>query len=410
MDVKKIKNDFPIFKRFPGLVYLDNSATTQKPQCVIDSISKFYSEQNSNVHRGLYSEGEIATSLYEQVRENVAAFIGAAHSSEVVFTSGTTESINFVANGWALTNLAPGDEILITQAEHHANLLPWQYIAKRTDAVIKFIEINPHTYVFDNPEQFLTSRTKFLSVTYHSNVLGAVWGQDNQSLKKLINAAKKQGIKVLIDAAQVPVHQQINIQELGADFIVFSGHKMFGPTGVGVLYINKALHDDITPFMFGGGMVNSVSWQSASWASAPHKFEAGTPPIASVIGLGASVDYIRSKIDFAELKTHQAELCSELINKLNKIEFVKIVANQDIARQSGHILCFTVDGIHAHDIAGFVANKGIAVRAGHHCAQPLVRHLGIESLVRVSFAAYNDLNDLDKFVDALNKSVKFFKK
>lgn len=410
MDLKKIKSDFPIFKNLSNLVYLDNSATTQKPQVVIDAISKFYSEQNSNVHRGLYSESEVATSLYESVREKVAAFVGASHSSEIIFTSGTTEGINFVANGWALSNLAPGDEILITQAEHHANLLPWQYVANQTDAVIKFIEINPQTYTFDNPEQFLSPRTKFLAVTYHSNVLGPVWGADNQNLKKLIAAAKNQGIKILIDAAQVPSHQQIDVRVLGADFVVFSGHKMFGPTGVGVLYIKKALHDEVNPFMFGGGMVNSVSWQSAKWAPAPHKFEAGTPPISSVIGLGAAVDYIKSNINFENLKTHQAELCSELIKRLNKIECVKVVANQEIVNQCGHIVSFAVDGIHAHDIAGFVAGKGISVRAGHHCAQPLVKLLGFESLVRVSFAAYNDLRDVEMFVEELKNAINFFKK
>jgi cysteine desulfurase/selenocysteine lyase len=410
MDLKKIKSDFPIFKNVPKLVYLDNSATTQKPQVVINAISKFYSEQNSNVHRGLYSEGEVATTLYEQTREKIATFINAKDSSEIVFTSGTTESINFAAYGWALRHMGPGDEILITQAEHHANLLPWQYVAMQTDAVIKFIEITPQTYTFDNPAIFLSPRTKLLAITHHSNVLGPVWGKDNQNLKKLIVAAKKQNIKVLVDAAQIPAHQQINVQELNADFVVFSGHKMFGPTGVGVLYIKKDLHDDVNPFMFGGGMVNSASWQGAKWAPAPHKFEAGTPPISSVIGLGAALDYIKLNLNFDALKKHQAELCSNLIEQLNKIKEVNIVGNQDLIKNEGHIVSFAIDGVHAHDIAGFVGNKGMAVRAGHHCAQPLVKHLGFESLVRASFAVYNDLHDVEAFVEELKKAIKIFKK
>lgn len=410
MDFKKIINDFPIFKNSKQLVYLDNSATTQKPQVVIDLISKFYAEQNSNVHRGLYSHGEIATTLYEQARKKVAEFINAEHAEEVIFTSGTTEGINFVANGWGLRHLKPGDEILITQAEHHANLLPWQYVAKQTGAVLRFIEINTQTYSFDNPERFLTPATKIVAVTNHSNVLGPVWGQNCENLKKLITAAQKQGTKVLIDAAQIPAHQKIEVQALNADFIVFSGHKMFGPTGVGILYIRKNLHDEVDPFMFGGGMVNSVSWECAKWAPAPHKFEAGTPPISSAIGLATAIDYIQTNFDFDELKKHQAELCKVLIEELSNTKEVQIIGNSSIIQTEGHLVSFTVEGIHAHDIAGFVGSRGVAVRAGHHCAQPLVKHLGLESLVRVSFAAYNTLQDVHAFVNELKTAIKIFTK
>lgn len=410
MVFKKIKDVFPIFNKSKQLVYLDNSATTQKPQTVIDAISKFYSEQNSNVHRGLYSQGEVATTLYEDARRNVASFINAKHVEEVIFTSGATEGINFVASGWGLRHLGSGDEILITQAEHHANLLPWQYVAMQTDAVLKFIQINGTSYTFDDPEAFLTPKTKLLAVTYHSNVLGPVWGHNFDNLKKLIIAAQAQGVKVLIDAAQVPAHQKIDVQALNADFVVFSGHKMFGPTGVGVLYIKKALHEDVNPFMFGGGMVNSVSWQCAKWAPSPHKFEAGTPPISSAIGLSAAIDYIQANFDFNVLKKHQADLCHSLIEQLKNIKEVRVVGNVQLIESEGHLVSFAVDGIHAHDIAGFVAIKGVAVRAGHHCAQPLVKHLGFESLVRASFAAYNDLSDVQIFVNELKESIKFFKK
>ncbi|KKQ33139.1 MAG: Cysteine desulfurase [candidate division TM6 bacterium GW2011_GWF2_37_49] len=410
MDFKKTKNDFPIFRQSKHLVYLDNSATTQKPQVVIDAVSKFYSEQNSNVHRGLYDHGEIATTLYESARQKIASFINAKHVEEIVFTSGTTESINFVANGWGLSHLRPGDEILITQAEHHANMLPWQYIAGKTGAVLKFIEINPATYLFNDPERFLTSRTKLIAVTHHSNVLGPVWGNNCENLKKLISSAQKQGVKVLIDAAQIFAHQKFDVQALNADFVAFSGHKMFGPTGVGVLFIKKDLHEEVNPFMFGGGMVNSVSWESAKWAPAPHKFEAGTPPISSAIGLAAAVDYIQSNFDFNELKTHQAELCKTLVEQLNCISQVRIVGNIQLIESEGHLVSFAVEGIHAHDIAGFVGSKGIAVRAGHHCAQPLVKHLGFESLVRVSFAAYNTIYDVEVFVKELKSAITIFKK
>ena len=410
MYFKKIKSDFPIFRQSKQLVYLDNSATTQKPQSVIDAVSKFYSEQNSNVHRGLYDYGEIATALYETARQKIASFINAKHVEEIVFTSGTTEGINFVANGWGLSHLRSGDEILITQAEHHANLLPWQYVAAKTGAVLKFIEINPKTYQFDDPERFLTSRTKLIAVTHHSNVLGPVWGNNCEYLKKLISAAQKQGVKVLIDVAQIPVHQKVDVQALNADFVAFSGHKMFGPTGVGVLFIKKDLHEAVNPFMFGGGMVNAVSWDSAKWAPAPHKFEAGTPPISSAIGLSAAVDYIQTKFDFNELKIHQAGLCKALIEQLSDIREVSVVGNIQLIEFEGHLVSFAVDGIHAHDIAGFVGSNGIAVRAGHHCAQPLVKHFGFESLVRVSFAAYNTVYDVEAFVNELKSAITIFKK
>lgn len=410
MDFKKIKNDFPIFTQANKLVYLDNSATTQKPQIVINAVSKFYSEQNSNVHRGLYDHGEVATTLYEAARQKIASFINAKHVEEVIFTSGATEGINFIANGWGLAHLHPGDEILITQAEHHANLLPWQYVAGKTGASLKFIEINPYTYQFDESARFLTSQTKLIAVTHHSNVLGPVWGNSSEGLKKLISVAQKQGVKVLVDAAQIPAHQEIDVQALNADFLAFSGHKIFGPTGVGVLFIKKALHEQVNPFMFGGGMVNTVSWKGAKWAPAPHKFEAGTPPISSAIGLAAAVDYIQTNFNFNELKTHQAGLCKVLIEQLSGISEVHIVGNIQLIESEGHLVSIAVDGIHAHDIAGFVGSNGIAVRAGHHCAQPLVKHLGFESLVRVSFAAYNTACDVEDFVNELKLAIKIFKK
>ena len=348
MNFKKIRDDFPIFSKIEQsgqnlvhghkYVYLDSAATTHKPQVVIDSLVDFYTLHNANVHRGLYESGEQATALYEGAREKIAKFINAKKTSEIIFTSGTTESINFVAQTWATSNLKPGDEILLTQAEHHSNLLPWQRVAKQTGAVLKFITINPKTFKLEqnvleqnSPEQWVTSRTKLVAVTYVSNILGDIWDagvsdtcvsdtcvHDTRAglLENLLNTAKEHGAKILIDAAQAVAHRKIDLQTLDVDFMAFSGHKMFGPTGIGVLYIKSDLHDQIEPYKVGGGMVNSVSFDSASWAQAPQKFEAGTPAIAQVIGLGAAVDYISQNLDFDQVAKHEAVLCKRLLSEL----------------------------------------------------------------------------------------------
>jgi cysteine desulfurase/selenocysteine lyase len=410
MDLKKIRENFPIFSKKDAagckFVYLDSAATTHKPQTVIDSMVDFYTLYNSNVHRGLYESGEQATILYEKSREKLAKFINASKSSEIIFTSGTTESINFVAQAWATSNLKPGDEILITQAEHHSNLLPWQRVAAKTGAVLKFIPINPKTFKVQKPEQYVTSKTKLVAVTYISNVLGDIW--EHGQLENLINAAKKNGAKVLLDAAQAVAHRKIDVQALNVDFMAFSGHKMFGPTGIGVLYIKSDLHDIVEPYQVGGGMVNSVSFESASWAQAPQKFEAGTPPISQAIGLGAAVDYMSQNLNFDEIANHEAILSQRLLAELTKIKKIKIAGNTQELEKHGHLVCFAVDGVHAHDIAGYLGGKGISVRAGHHCAQPLVKSLGFESLVRVSFAVYNTVQDVDIFITELKEALKFF--
>ncbi|MFH1254570.1 MAG: SufS family cysteine desulfurase [bacterium] len=416
MDFKKIRSDFPIFSKIEKMgrkfVYLDSAATTHKPQQVIDSIVDFYTLYNSNVHRGLYDSGEQATALYEGSREKVAKFINAKASSEIIFTSGTTESINFVAQTWAASNLKPGDEILLTQAEHHANLLPWQRVAKQTGAVLKFIPIFCHPELdsgsiqINSPEHLVTSRTKLVAVTYISNVLGDIWATGQ--LESLITAAKKQGAKILIDAAQAVAHRKVDVQTLNVDFMAFSGHKMFAPTGIGVLYIKSDLHDQIESYKVGGGMVNSVSFQNASWAKSPHKFEAGTPAIAQAIGLGVAIDYISQNLNFEQIAKHEVVLHKQLLAEILKIKKIKIAGNISATEPHGSMLCFAVEGVHAHDIAGYVGGKGISVRAGHHCAQPLVKSLGFESLVRVSFGVYNTEQDVDAFVTELKEALKFF--
>jgi len=416
MDFKKIRSDFPIFSKIEQMgrkfVYLDSAATTHKPQQVVDSIVDFYTLHNANVHRGLYDSGEHATALYEGAREKVAKFINAKASSEIIFTSGTTESINFVAQTWAVNNLKSGDEILLTQAEHHANLLPWQRVAKQTGAVLKFIPIFCHPELdsgsiqINAPEHLVTPRTKLVAVTYISNVLGDIWNQGQ--LENLIKNAKAQGAKILIDAAQAVAHRKVDVQALDVDFIAFSGHKMFAPTGIGVLYIKSDLHDQVEPYKLGGGMVHSVSFESASWAKSPHKFEAGTPAIAQAIGLGVAVDYISQNLNFDQIAEHEVFLYKKLLSELVKIKKIRIAGNISEAEPHGSMVCFTVDGVHAHDIAGYLGGKGISVRAGHHCAQPLVKLLGFESLVRVSFGVYNTEQDVDTFVTELTEALKFF--
>jgi len=409
MDVIKIRKDFPLLSEKSDnqqpLIYLDTSSTAQKPAVVIDTLARFYTSINANVHRGLYELGEGATTQYEAVREKVAHFINAQHADEIIFTKGTTEGINFIAACWAEQHLKAGDEIVLTQAEHHANLLPWQRVAQKTGAKLVFIQLDKETFTFKNPEQFITSKTKLLAVTYSSNVLGDVWDHNRQQLENLVARAHAVGARVLIDAAQAVMHRKLDIQHLNPDFLVFSGHKMMGPTGVGVLYIKKMLHDAVQPYQTGGSMVHFVSFEKATWAPSPQKFEAGTPPIAAVLGLGAAIDYINQKINFEQLQKHEARLCSVLIDGLEKIEGVRIVGNKLWARHHGHLISFMFDGAHPHDIASILGVQRIAVRAGHHCAQPLVHMLGIDSLLRVSFGVYNTIEEVEIFIKALAQAV-----
>jgi cysteine desulfurase/selenocysteine lyase len=414
MNTLKFKDSFPFFaalgRKHQTAVYLDNAATTHKPQVVIDALVDFYTNHNANVHRGLYDLGEGSTVMYEQAREKVARFINAKHTEEVIFTKGTTESINFVAATWAASNLRTGDHILITQAEHHANLLPWQQVVKQTGAQLSFIEIDPTTYMFKNPEQYLTPDVKLVAITAESNVLGPVWDPKTDQLTTFIAAAHQAGAKVLLDAAQIPVHQRIDVRHLNADFVVFSGHKMFGPTGIGVLYIKRELHDQLPPYQCGGSMVHAASFAAATWTTTPQKFEAGTPPIASAIGFGVAADYLTTQVDMAALVKHETSLCAYLLAGLRSRQDINIVGHQPWIQDHGHLVSFAVKGLHAHDLAAYLSTQGIAIRAGHLCAQPLINHLGFESLARVSFALYNTTEDVNHFVDALSKGITILKK
>lgn len=394
--------DFPILKQTingNAFAYFDNASTTQKPQFVIDAICNFYASAYAPIHRGVYVLAEEATRKYEEVRMNVAHFIGAQDAREVVFTHGTTESINLVASSWAHYHCKEGDEIVVSELEHHANLLPWQRVAKQTGAQLKFIPVRPDgTLDLDNLEHIITKKTKLVSVTHVSNAVGTT-----VDIKKIIKRARAVGAKVLIDAAQSAPHQRIDVTELDCDFLVFSPHKMLGPTGVGVLYVHKRLHDEMEAYQLGGGMVYESTYESATFLPMPQLLEAGTPPIAQVIGLGAALEYLKDHVDFNALAKHEAALASQLIDGLNKLKGIRILGPQDELKAQGHMVSFVVENMHAHDVAGYLDSYGIAVRAGHHCAQPFARKLGYNASIRASFYLYNMSEEVDRCLDALKK-------
>jgi len=412
MNFERIRLDFPILNKkhdFGSLVYLDSGATAQKPAQVINSVVNFYENFNSNVYRGVYQLGENATTMYEKARDKVASFINAADPSEIIFTGGTTEGLNFVADTWAAANISEGDEILLTEAEHHANFLPWKHLATKTGAKLRFIKIDKNSFkLLPEEGNLINEKTKLVSLIHFSNVLSNVW-QENQ-LENLIKKAHQVGAKVLLDAAQSVPHKKIDIQSLNADFFVFSGHKMLGPTGIGVLFIKKELHGDVEPYQFGGSMVRSAVAPIPTWNDPPQKYEAGTPPIAQAIGLGAAVDYLKENVDFDELKTHEAKLCAKLVDGLQEMKGIHILADLGEIKKKGHLVSFWVDDIHVHDLAGFLGPKGISVRAGHHCAQPLSVAFNIQATLRVSFYLYNNEPDVDAFLRGLKSAIEFFKK
>lgn len=403
--MKNMRGDFPILKQIVNgkpLIYFDNAATTQKPQAVIDSMVEFYSKYNSNIHRGVYSFGEKATTLYEKAREKVAAFIGARDPNEIVFVRGTTEAINLVASSWAKEHLKAGDEILITEMEHHANFLPWQYLAKKNNLVLKYIPVTAEGKLqMDALPSLLTPKTKLVSITQASNVLGT-----HNDVKTITKMAHAVGAKVLVDAAQSAPHQRINVQDIGCDFLAFSGHKCIAPTGIGVLYIAKELHGDMAPYQLGGGMVYEAGFDTSSFLPVPLLLEAGTPAIAQGIGLGAAIDYMNERVDFDELQKHEAKLANCVLDGLVALQGVKIVGPIDELRKNGHLVSFVIEGIHPHDIASYLDANAISVRAGHHCAQPLAKKLGIPASIRASFYGYNTLEEAEIFVDVVRALVE----
>ena len=398
--MKNLRNDFPILKeKLNGhsLIYFDNAATTQKPQQVIDALVQFYTKYNANIDRSVHAFGERATSMYEAVRQQVADFIGARDASEIIFTRGTTESINFIAATWAREHIVHGDEILLSELEHHSNLVPWQQVAQHKGATLRFIPVLGNGLLdMEQLPNLLTSKTKLVAITQTSNALGT-----QVDIATIIKKAHKVGARVLIDAAQSIPHKKVDVQKLDCDFLAFSGHKMLAPTGVGVLYIKKELHNQTPPYQFGGGMIFDVDFHNARWRQAPHKFQAGTPAIAQVIGFGAAIDYYNNHIDFAQTQKHEAQLTARAIDGLRSLNRVRFLGPVDQLHKAGHMVSFVVDGIHAHDVAAYLSNAGICVRAGHHCAQPLAQKFDVLASVRASFFFYNTKQEVDTFLQVM---------
>ena len=394
----EIKKDFPIFSG-SDLVYLDNAATTQKPQSVLDEVDSLYSEANANVHRALYSLGSEATERFENSRKKVAKYIGANSEKEIVFTSGTTESINLLARSIGNT-LKPGDEILISEMEHHSNIVPWQMAAQRTGATLKYLSIKKTGDLdISNPEKYFTSNTKMVSLTHVSNVLGTI-----NPIKKLSEKAHQVGAIMIVDGAQGASHMPVDVKELGCDFYAFSGHKMLGPTGIGVLWGKTEYLEEMDPFMGGGEMINTVTMESSTWNDIPYKFEAGTPNFAQAVGLGAAIDYLQN-IGMNNIATHEQMLIKYALGKLNQIDGLRIHGS---AKDRGGVISFNMDGIHPHDLAQFLNEDNIAIRVGHHCAQPLLKALGETATARMSFYIYNDESDVDKFCESLETIKNYF--
>ena len=388
------KKDFPQLMQ-NKIIYIDNAATSQRPQCVIDAEGDFYKNYNANPLRGLYSLSVEATEVYENAREAVRKFIGAEKSNEIIFTRNTTESLNLVAYSYGLSNVKKGDEIVVSIMEHHSDLLPWQMVAKTCGAELKFIECAKDGRIdLEKVKEFITSRTKIVAMTQVSNVLGREY-----PVKEIAKLAHQKGAVMVVDGAQSTPHMRVDVTDLDADFFAFSGHKLLAPMGIGVLYGKEELLEKMPPFLSGGEMIDSVTRTSAVYAELPHKFEAGTVNAAGAAGLKAAIDYIE-KVGFDYIGEREIALTSRAIEKMKKIPHVNIIGSENADEHTG-IVTFTIDNVHPHDISEILAADGIAVRAGHHCAQPLLTHLGLNSTARASFAFYNTEDEVDKFTDSV---------
>lgn len=404
LDINKIREDFPILKRLvhgKPLVYLDNSATSQKPDCVIDAIANYYRTCNANTHRGVHLLSEEATDQYEKAHRTVARFINATSYKEIVFVRNATEAINLVAYSWGRANISKGDVILLSEMEHHSNLVPWQNLAKEKDAELRFIEVDEEGCLkMDLMDTVLTDKVKIVSVTQMSNVLGTI----NQ-VELIIEKAHSVGALVMVDGAQSVAHMEVDVQSLDCDFLAFSGHKMVGPTGIGVLYAKRAILEQMPPFLGGGDMISEVKLRESTWNELPWKFEAGTPSIAQGIVLGVAIDYI-SNIGMAAIHKHEQELIAYAMERLNSVDGIKILG--PIPEKRGGLVSFSLDDIHPHDLATILDREGVAIRAGHHCAQPLHEKYGLGASARASFYLYNKKEEVDIMVEAIVKAKKIF--
>ncbi|MCB9857459.1 MAG: SufS family cysteine desulfurase [Phycisphaerales bacterium] len=401
LDVQSIRNDFPILRRtvYDGkrLVFLDSAASAQKPQAVIDAVSRYYETTHSNIHRGAHALAAEATEAYEDARKKIARFVGAALPEEIVFVRGATEAINLVAQTYGRAGIEEGDEILITEMEHHANIVPWQMLCEDVGARLRVVPVNDKgEFVWDEFERLLGPRTKLVAVTHVSNTLGTI-----NPVRDIIEAAHRQDVPVLIDGAQAVSHMRVDVSVLDCDFYVFSGHKLFGPTGIGVLYGKEHLLRAMPPYQGGGAMIRSVSFDKTTFEDPPYKFEAGTPNIAGAIGLGVAVDYVE-KIGIGRIGEYEHELVTYGQEKLRAIDGLRLIGAAD---QHASILSFVVDGIHADDIGRIVDREGVAVRVGHHCTQPLMKRFGVPATVRASLAFYNTKEEIDVLVAAVRKAI-----
>ncbi|MBW6419520.1 cysteine desulfurase [Celeribacter sp. PS-C1] len=402
-DVNAIRADFPILSRQVNgqpLTYLDSGASAQKPQVVIDAITKAYSEEYANVHRGLHYLSNLATDKYENVRQVVAKFLNAGHEDEIVFTSGTTEGINLVAYSWAMENLQPGDEIVLSVLEHHANIVPWNFLRERQGVVLKWVDcaadgsLDPQAVI-----DAMGPKTKLVAVTQMSNVTGT-----RVDVKTICHAAREKGIATLIDGSQGAVHGPVDVQDIGCDFYPITGHKLYGPSGSGAIYIRAERQAEMRPFMGGGDMIDTVTKDAVTYAKPPLKFEAGTPGIVQTIGMGVALDYLM-QIGMENVAAYEAKLAAYASEKLQNLNWLNV---QGTAPGKGAIFSFTMEGAHPHDISTVLDKKGVAVRAGSHCAMPLMQHLGVTATCRASFAMYNTTEEVDRLVEALELCREFF--
>jgi cysteine desulfurase/selenocysteine lyase len=401
VNIDKVRNDFSYnVSGNKSTIYFDNAATTLKPESVITAMTKYYRHSCANVHRGLYKSAEEATKLYENARLKVKKFINASSLREIVFTSGATESINLVAHSLGESYFAPGDEIILTEMEHHSNLVPWQIIAERKKLILKFIP-----FLFDGQldysalDRLITDNTRLISVVHISNVFGTI-----NDIEQIIQIGKSRNIPILIDAAQSVAHTRIDVQALQPDFLVFSGHKMYGPTGTGILYAKEQMLEKMVPYQAGGDMISAVWSDRATWNELPYKFEAGTPNIAGFIGLGAAIDYLEHN-NFDQLIQHEIVLAEYARDRLWSIPDIELYSP---VKNWTNILSFNINGVHPHDAAQFLDSKGIAIRAGHHCAQPVMRKLNVPATLRASFAFYNTFDEVDTFIDSVIQAKEFF--
>ena len=404
-DPIRIRKDFPALDQTvhgKPLAYLDNAATSQKPRAVLDVLSEYYEKDNANVHRGIHELSRRATVAFEAAREKVASWINAPSVAECVWTRGTTEAINLVATAWGLDHVGEGDEILISVMEHHSNIVPWQLLAARTGATLKYIEIDDEgRLVLDGLESLLTERTKIVSISDVSNSLGTI-----NPVKKIVDASRAVGAIVMVDGAQGVVHTKVDVQDLGCDFYAFGGHKMCGPTGVGVLWGRLELLEAMSPFQGGGEMIQIVGRDQSSWAAVPHKFEAGTPNIAGAIGLGAAVDYL-SKIGTKAISMHENEIMAYAMEQLSLIPGLRIFGPSSLEDRSA-VISFTMGDAHPHDISTILDTEGVAIRAGHHCAQLVMKHFGVPATARASFYLYSTREDVDRLVKGLDQVAAIF--